>query len=84
MTEHDTDNDALAAFERDLNHALGNADVIHREMTERQIVPSGHAPRLETYVSNGYVGIIVAEQCGGMDSGAWIECEQPVDVREML
>jgi len=80
MTEHDTKDDDL---ETDLNHALGNADVIHRETTERQIVPSGHAPRLETYFSNDYDGIIVAERDGGMDSGAWIECEKPVDVKEM-
>jgi len=79
MTEHDTDND----LETDLNHALGNADVIHREMTEHIPAPAGHAPRLETYFSNDYDGVIVAERDGGMDSGAWIECEKPVDVREM-
>jgi len=81
MTEHDTDD--AKAFESQLNHALGNADVIHREMTEHIPAPAGDAPRLETYFSNDYDGIIVAERDGGMDSGAWIECEQPVDVREM-
>jgi len=83
MTEHDTKDDALAAFEQDLNHALGNVDVIHREITEHVPAPSGHAPRLETYYSSDYDGIIVAEREGGMDSGAWIECEKPVDVKGM-
>ena len=80
MTEHTTADDLAA----DLNHALGNAQRIIHESTSRQIVPSGHAPRLETYASNGNVGIIVAEREGGMDSGAWINCENPVDTREWL
>ena len=80
MTEHTTADDLAA----DLNHALGNAERIIHESTERQIVPSGHAPRLETHASNGYVGIVVAEREGGMDSGAFIHCENPVDTREWL
>jgi len=80
MTEHTTTDDLAA----DLNHALGNAHRIIHETTSRQIVPSGHAPRLETLISNAYVGIIVAEREGGMDSGAWVHCENPVDTREWL
>ena len=82
MTNENTDN--ADDLEQDLNHAVGNTDRIVRAPTERDIVPSGHAPRLETYISRGYYGIIVAEQNSGLDRGAYIHCENPVDVREML
>ena len=78
-----TENDNADDLEADLNHAVGNTDRIVRAPTERDIVPSGHAPRLETYISRGYYGIIVAEQNSGLDRGAYIHCENPVDVREM-
>ena len=79
-----TENDKADDLEADLNHAVGNTDRIVRAPTERDIVPSGHAPRLETYISRGYYGIIVAEENSGLDRGAYIHCENPVDVREML
>ena len=81
MTENTDNADDLEA---DLNHAVGNTDRIVRAPTERDIVPSGDAPRLETYISRGYYGIIVAEENSGLDRGAYIHCENPVDVREML
>ena len=80
MTENTDNADEL---EQDLNHAVGNTDRIVRAPTERDIVPSGHAPRLETYISRGYYGIIVAEKNSGLDRGAYIHCENPIDVREM-
>ena len=76
--------DYADVLEQDLNHALGNTDRIVRAPTERDIVPSGDAPRLETYISRGYYGIIVAEENSGLDRGAYIHCENPIDVREML
>jgi len=82
MTEHDTD-DTLEAFERDLNHALGNAHRIIRSSTEHVPAPSGHAPRLDTLAFSGEQTITIVERDGGIDSGAWIECGKPVDVREM-
>jgi len=84
MTEHDTDNDDLAAFERDLNHALGNAHRIIRSSTEHVPAPSGHAPRLDTLAFSGEQTITIVERDGGIDSGAWIECENPVDMGEWL
>ena len=81
MSEHTDKADEL---EQDLNHAVGNTDRIVRAPTERDIVPSGHATRLETLISRGYYGIIVAEENSGLDRGAYIHCENPVDVREML
>jgi len=83
MTEHDKD-DALAAFEQDLNHALGNAHRIIHETTEHVPVPSGHAPRLDTLAFSGEQTITIVERDGGIDSGAWIECGNPVDTREWL
>ena len=79
-----TENDKSDELEQDLNHAVGNTDRIVRAPTKRDIVPSGDAPRLETLISRGYYGIIVAEQNSGLDRGAYIKCENPVDVREML
>jgi len=42
-------------------------------------VPSGHAPRLDTYVKDGsgYYGIVVTER----ETGATIHCKNPVEVR---
>ena len=81
MTNENTDkSDEL---EQDLNHAVGNTDRIVRAPTKRDIVPSGDAPRLETYISRGYYGIIVAEENSGLDRGAYIHCENPIDVKTM-
>jgi len=79
-----TENDKADDLEQDLNHAVGNTDRIVRAPTGRDIVPSGHAPRLETLISRGYYGVIIAEQNGGLDRGAYIKCENPVDTREWL
>jgi len=71
-------------IEQDLNHQLGNTGVIIRESTEHQPVPSGHAPRLDAAQDRQTGALIVAERKGGMHSGAWIECENPVDMGEWL
>lgn len=72
--------DKADELEQDLNFQLGNTGYIIRESTERQIVPSGHAPRLDAAQDTQTGALIVAERKGGMDSGAWLKAEKPVEV----
>jgi len=39
-------------------------------------VPAGHAPRLDDYESDGFVGLLVQE----VETGAWIQAENPWEV----
>lgn len=73
---HDRTADEL---EQDLNHQLGNTGYIIQESTERQPVPSGHAPRLKSVQHPDMGGLIVAERESGTKSGAWLKAEQPVE-----
>jgi len=81
MIDADANRDRTAdELEADLNHAVGNGNRMIRESTEHVPVPSGHAPRLETHAITGYYGIMVGERDSGLDSGAWIHAENPVEV----
>ena len=59
------------------------ADVMRGHLGDGHIpAPSGHAPRLETQISNGYHGVVVKESGTDMGDGAWIHCEEPVEARQ--
>ena len=72
--------DKADELEQDLNFQLGNTGYIIRESTQRQVVPSNHAPRLDAAQDMQTGALIVAERKGGMDSGAWLKAEKPVEV----
>jgi len=45
--------------------------------TEHIPAPAGHAPRLESYQSNGVHGVFVENP---RREGAWMHCENPIEV----
>ena len=42
--------------------------------------PSGHAPRTETWDSDGFEGIIVREAGSDIGDGRWVHAENPTEV----
>jgi len=42
--------------------------------------PSGHAPRTETWDSDGFEGIIVREANSDIGDGRWVHAENPTEV----
>lgn len=59
------------------------ADVMRGHLGDGHIpAPSGHAPRLETHLNNGHYGVVLKESGTTMEDGAWMHCENTVEVQQ--
>lgn len=58
------------------------ADVLESMFKGEYNAPRDRRPRLETYVSNGYYGIVVQAPDTDRCDGEWIHAEQPMQVEQ--